>query len=103
MELRDQHDDLTVSVGDANGLDRMVRNLCRQLGIRFVVHTAYWDRLGKRAGHERNGRVIQGCDVLFAFYGDDGATPGTTDCINQARAAGLEVHVYHQHLDRWSS
>lgn len=86
--------DLEVSVGDAKGLDALVRRLCSDHRIPFRVHHADWEGLGKRAGHERNTRVLQGAVGLLAFYGDAGATPGTTNAILQATAMGLEVHIF---------
>ena len=95
-------DDPTVRVGDARGLDEMVRSSCLIAKIPCVVLEADWKRHGKGAGHLRNGQVLDGADMLIAFFGPNGATPGTTDCLNQAKDRGIPAFVYHAHLGKWS-
>lgn len=103
QRLRVKYRDLRVSVGDARGLDKLVREECGKAGVPFKVHYAKWEELGKRAGHERNGRVLIGAAVLFAFFDSSGPTPGTADCVAQARAASIPVFVYHDHLKAWTN
>lgn len=91
-------------LGDARGADALAfewatRERARRsdgLPIRRR-HDAHWDRLGRRAGPERNGRMVAdavalrertGLPVLcLAAPGDI----GTADCARQAARAGIEV------------
>lgn len=103
----------TVTVGDANyGLDANLRLLLessRYDGLEsWTVEICHWPMRSSStkqerwaAAHERNGRVVRGAEVLFAFYGKDGPTPGTTDAINWAKELEIEYHVYHAHLRTW--
>lgn len=102
-----------IAVGDAKaGLDAHLRTLCEFQPLpnleRWTVEVCHWPRDPSTkqqrwaAAHERNGRVVRDADVLFAFYGVDGATPGTTDAIGWAKELEIEYHVYHQHLHRWN-
>lgn len=81
-------------LGDApNGLDKFAREICKDHGLSHVVHEAHWDKLGKSAGHERNGRMVKDRpDVAFAFR-MDGVSRGTDDCIEQARQAGIPSYI----------
>lgn len=93
-----------IVLGDARGADALAfewaaRERARRsdgLPIRRR-HDAHWDRLGRRAGPERNGRMVAdavalrertGLRVLcLAAPGD----VGTDNCVRQARAAGIDV------------
>jgi hypothetical protein len=104
--LLQQHgDDLFVHVGDARGLDAMVRVWCQgTLPQRsFKVHNAHWRRLGPVAGHERNGRVVQHAAVLFAFFDSSGITPGTADAVGQALDLGIQVHLRFERSGKWQT
>lgn len=62
-------------------------------------HIADWRGLRKKAGPVRNGEmvahgVLLGAEVIAFPRGG----PGTADCMKQARAAGLPVHVI-----RWAA
>jgi len=101
-----QHgDDLFVHVGDARGLDAMVRVWCQgTLPQRsFKVHIAHWRRLGPSAGHERNGRVVQHAAVLFAFFDSSGVTPGTADAVGQALERGIPIHLRFESRGAWQT
>lgn len=53
---------------------------------------ADWDKHGKAAGPIRNAEMAAYADVLVAFW--DGKSRGTSNMIQTALKAGLEVHVY---------
>ena len=84
-----------IGVGDCErGVDVLV------VGVRWPVAVysfgADWQALGKRAGPERNGRMVAWAaevpgSVLLAFPGP--SSRGTWDCVRQARAAGLSIVI----------
>jgi hypothetical protein len=104
---------LHVRVGDAEGVDRIVRKRVfameeMGLGITYCVYRAEWGRYGHAAGPIRNGKMLNG-DVsmdpyrqqlahrLLAFPqpGIDWRDPGsgTVDCILQAVKLGVTLEV----------
>lgn len=80
-----------VVTGCARGADESARLCAERLGRTLSVHRAEWDRLGKRAGHERNGRIVADADAAVAFW--DGKSPGTRNCIEQFVQAGKPVRI----------
>lgn len=80
--------------GDAEGADRMARKIWATYSLGPITgYPANWDDLGKRAGIVRNGILVAHMpDLVLAFHLDN--SPGTADAIRQARAAGLDVHIY---------
>lgn len=87
---------ITVLVeGCARGADRLATKwaIDRAVSIRHhPVLPEEWRRLGKRAGHIRNGEMLgegpDRPDIVVAF---DLGTPGTADMIDQARATGIPI------------
>ncbi len=84
-----KHPDLYVHYGDALGLDRTVKWVSKGMGIPGEQFDAKWTELGKRAGPERNGRMIADVDALVVFSGG----PGTADCKMQAVKRGIPAHL----------
>lgn len=98
-----------VRVGDAAGVDTVVRLMCRARCISHTVYRADWIAYGKNAaGPIRNGQMLHGEDPQDPFYGvpTDALLafpqPGidlskrgsdTADCIRQARKMGLEPDI----------
>jgi hypothetical protein len=67
----------------------------RTPGYRTEAHPADWDRHGRAAGYRRNAEMIAlGADGCAAFI--RGASPGSTDTVRQARAAGIPVWLHTQ-------
>lgn len=88
-----------VGIGDCpTGIDPYAATLAHHAGVpqveRFV---ARWDEFGRRAGPERNGRMVawaaEGArgGLLLAFPGP--RSRGTWDCVRKARGAGLDVVI----------
>lgn len=48
-----------VVVGDCRGTDMLVRAYCIARNIPYTVYEADWNKLGKRAGYERNLRMVK--------------------------------------------
>lgn len=80
-------------VGDCpTGADAIATRIWVQLGGLPEIHAADWSR-GKRAGPERNARMVRmGADLLLAFILD--ASPGATGCAEMAERAGIPVRRY---------
>lgn len=86
-----QRDTVVVS-GGARGVDSVAVEAARQRGLATEVFEADWDRLGKRAGIERNARMIDTVHGLVAFW--DGKSRGTQHAIQCAKSRGLWLRVY---------
>jgi hypothetical protein len=100
---------LQVRVGDADGLDAIVRNcIAGTDGALLTVYVADWTALGKAAGAVRNRDMLTGkslwdpspgrcADLLVAFpepgrlFSTRGS--GTWNCIGQAHYRGIEVRI----------
>ena len=82
--------DEVVSGGD-KGVDYMGEYWAKEKGLKSKVFPADWDRLGKRAGHERNKKMADYADGLIAFW--NGYSKGTKDMIKLANYYQLEGYV----------
>ena len=103
---------MVIRVGDAKrGLDPMVAHESTRWGIWPDVQKCHWPPNPSTkqerwmAAHERNGRVVLGENRddpavgLVAFFAPGERSPGTSDCIDQARAVGVPVYIYQE--GRW--
>jgi SLOG family YspA-like protein len=90
--LNDACPDLVIE-GGARGADAIARAWCQENGVECKTFRANWEALGKRAGRERNTRMLLAYPManVRAFPLDG---PGTADCMRQARALGMHVHAY---------
>lgn len=83
----------TVIHGDAQGADRIAAEAAERHGHHVIPFPADWKRLGKRAGIERNKKMLDtGPDLVIAFW--DGASPGTAHTIGEARRRDIPVEVF---------
>lgn len=57
------------------------------------VHPAEWNRYGRHlAGGIRNAKMVGlGADLVLAFFQPGAKNAGTSNCVQQARLAGLTV------------
>lgn len=74
-----------------NSPDMHARTVAEGLGVPFHPHPADWSR-GRRAGPERNARMVEAADALIAVW--NGRSKGTGMTIRLARERGLRVFVY---------
>ena len=74
--------------GHAKGVDSMAEYWAQSNKIPLKIFPAEWDRLGKRAGHERNHKMAQYAGGLIAFW--NGYSRGTKDMIKHATMAELD-------------
>jgi len=83
--------DVMVVSGGAAGVDRWAVAAANQRGIDTKIYLPDWEKEGKQAGLNRNTTIVNDCDELVAFW--DGASNGTRDSIDKARAAGKQVVI----------
>ena len=82
--------DTVVIMGDAQGADDMARQAAISLGYSVEVHKASWHKYGKRAGPDRNQRMVNaGANLCLAFPLAE--SKGTWDCVRRAAEAGIPV------------
>jgi hypothetical protein len=96
-QLLQEHGDLVVIEGGADGADAFARAWCararrspeRRDKVHLITEEADWDRHGKAAGPIRNARMllVHKPDLVVAFSGGR----GTANCVEQARKLGVEV------------
>ncbi len=96
--VRELPQDTVIVSGGARGVDRTAVEEAERCHLLTDVHYAEWQRLGHRAGFERNKLIVEEADEVVAFW--DGASHGTLHTIKLARAAGKPVTVY-QRLAKW--
>lgn len=102
------NEDVLFRVGDAIGVDRIVRDYLTSLGVEPVVYVADWEREGVAAGAHRNKRMLRGsddhdpqqgrvADLLVAFPEPDRIRPhkgsGTWNAAGLAHYWGVEVSI----------
>lgn len=88
---------ITVLHGNAPGVDFHAKQWAlehRPAGIRMISIPAEWDLYGRAAGPKRNTRMVQTPGIVRVLAFPMGRSPGTRDCIRQARAAGLHVIIH---------
>jgi hypothetical protein len=83
-------DDTVIVAGGAHGADTLAHRVAVRMGFAVEIFKADWDKYGKRAGPDRNQRMVNaGADVCLAFPLEDSV--GTWDCVRRATEAGIPV------------
>lgn len=77
--------------GHAKGVDSMAEYWAQSNNIPLRIFPAEWDRLGKRAGHDRNQKMASYAEGLIAFW--NGSSRGTQDMIKTALKDNLEGYI----------
>lgn len=81
-----------VIVGDANGIDKLIRISCNKLKIPCEVFIADWDKYGKMAGPIRNKLMLnENPDLVLAIHPNLKDSKGTMNCIKQALDRNIPV------------
>jgi predicted Rossmann fold nucleotide-binding protein DprA/Smf involved in DNA uptake len=80
--------------GGAVGVDRTAEVTARKLSMQVCIHEAHWAHYGRSAGMVRNRLIVQGCDVLVAFY--DGTSKGTANTIGVARSMHKPLYIIQE-------
>lgn len=100
---------LLVRVGDADGLDKIIRDHCEAKGYEHVVYRADWEKFGRpAAGPIRNRGMLHGnspedprqgvlADRLLAFPQPSmkmrSPGSGTVGCLIEAHLLGISVDI----------
>ena len=86
----------TVISGCARGVDTFGEQYAEEHGIPVERHPADWERFGRSAGPRRNQEMAQCAEALIAVLYP--GSRGTENMIQQAKAAGLKIHVKYFEL-----
>lgn len=82
---------ITVMTGGARGADDIANRWGCDRGLTTRVVPALWDVYGKKAGYERNERMLQaGPDLAFGFF-QKRQTKGTLDMLQRCKNAGIDT------------
>lgn len=90
LKTKDNADIVIVS-GTANGADSLGEKYADENDIEIEYYNAFWDRLGRRAGYDRNVEMADNSDALIAFW--NGSSRGTKHMIDISMEKGLAVRV----------
>lgn len=88
-ELVQEFGPFEVLVGDATGLDSLVKDWAEGNSVEHTVFKADWFKFGKGAGPIRNGAMINHADMLIAFPGGR----GTDNAIKTAMFRGVTTRL----------
>jgi hypothetical protein len=77
-----EYGDEIVSGGCPKGGDAFAEVIARDLQIPIKIYYAEWDKLGRCAGFQRNGKIARDANVLIACVAPD-RTGGTEDTIKK--------------------
>jgi len=82
-----------VSGACRTGADRIAETLWEAQGLTVERHPAQWDKLGRRAGPERNKAMVKSQpDAAVAFILDGSA--GASGTLKMIQSAGIPVRIY---------
>jgi len=82
----------TVHVGDAKGLDELVRNWASHHSIEYNVYYADWKKLGSSAGPIRNKKMLENAEFLIAFPNEEHGI-GTQNTMKQAEDKNMPCKI----------
>lgn len=84
-----EHPDLVVVQGGARGADKLARDWAHSNSVPLVTYEANWKEAGKRAGPQRNHKMLsEGAQLVVAFPGGR----GTEDMVKRALAAKVPTY-----------
>lgn len=82
--------------GECRGPDLWSKEWAQKESIGVVAFRPHWEKQGKKAGPERNLRMIKegNPDYVLAFTDNIEASKGTKNMVMLARKEGIPVYVY---------
>ena len=79
--------------GSASGVDAAATRSARRRGLAVqVVGAGFEEARDAGLARARNQRLVDGCDVLVAFW--DGTSTGTRATVDRALDSGRDVQVF---------
>ena len=87
-----RYDNVTIVSGGAKGADTLAEKFADEFNFEKLIFKPDWDLYGKRAGFVRNAKIVDNCDVLFAFQINK--SKGTQHSIDLAKEKSKEVYVF---------
>jgi hypothetical protein len=82
-----------VLCGGARGADSTGLAWATTNNIPVEYYPANWDKFGRSAGVLRNKIMVESADALIAIW--DGKSPGTKNCIAQAKDKKISIYVHY--------
>jgi len=89
-EVEVSKEDVMIISGGAKGADSLAQRLAKELGLPILIFYPDWSK-GKRAGLERNTKIVKNSDVVLAFPTEK--SRGTWDTIRKAQRIGKRTIV----------
>lgn len=87
--------DVALVSGGAKGADRLAEAWAYKHRYTVVQFIPDWDAHGKAAGPIRNQEMVEYVkDGGFGLFFWDGRSPGTADCIERCKRAGVKHRVF---------
>ena len=90
--LCSKYDSVKIISGGAKGADTLGERFAKDFNLDTLIFKPDWSMYGKSAGFIRNRKIVENCDVLFAFQVNK--SRGTQHSIDLARGLKKEVYVY---------
>lgn len=77
------------------GADKLTGAIAAELGFEVLREPALWKQRGRKAGPERNQRMLDKYQPqqVVAFTKDITQSNGTADMVRRARLAGVQVRI----------
>lgn len=91
-DLAAKYPEAIVVSGAARGVDSIAASAARAHSLEVIEFPADWAGRGKRAGFERNVKIIEAADRVVAFW--DGKSRGTRHSVDLASAMEKPLYVY---------
>lgn len=80
-----------IVTGGCKGPDSIALEYASDKQMKTVLHLPDWSRYGRAAGPIRNELIVQGSDLIVAFW--DGKSKGTLSSINIAKRLDKPVII----------
>lgn len=79
--------------GSASGVDAAAARSARERGLNVqVIGAGFEEARDPAVARARNQRLVDGCDMLVAFW--DGVSAGTRATVDRALDSGRDVQVF---------
>jgi len=96
-ELRKKYKIKKIISGGAVGADKLGEKYARENNIEMIIIKPDWKKNGRKAGILRNKDIVDGADLVIAFW--DGVSKGTSNTIERSRKDKklIKIVYYNQY------